>query len=1048
LEVGFRVRLRDGRAATVAELRDGFARIVLVDGRQEWAPIEELEEDLSLVDRLLRVDLDEGIDFILAVDAYRLLTEYKFNPYVLASSTKITIYPHQIDEVTHILDRQRLMLADEVGLGKTITALLVASELRARGIAKRFLFVVPKSLVPKWWRELVERFEVEEAKVLDREFLKAEPKPFNKDEFFYVASMDFLKQGHVIPLLDGASLDVVVVDEAHKFSPGTERFNLGKKLSEIAGNMLFLTATPHGGDHEYYLELVRLLDHYIPDVDSARALLVRNMKEDVVDLEGREVFPKRSSKTVQIKLTREEYRLHRMIDRYIGDLIEVAADRRELNALRFLGVILRKRATSSPRALRRTLERRLEKLRAGHPVDAGAALKRMREAEEEFDEREYEEAEEEIIGLPAMSRGAEQDAVGELIRELDALGAVDSKLEFLLNSIAEVKRGDPSAKIVVFSEYRDTVEYLYEKLSKRYRVAFIHGLMDAYERQRVLDESRLPEGPEIIVCTDAAGEGVDMQFANIEINYDLPWNPNRLEQRMGRIHRIGQKRNVYYYNFVLEGTVDGHILARVLERIEAIREAMGEKVYDVIGRLIGEEDIMNVYQELLKAPLDQWEPVLKRLDLAIEKRRRVLEEINKLLSGHRLDRSKLEDMRRVAMNAVDKDEVKRFLEVYLNRHGGKIEPHNPEEEVYRVYLPARLAHRLEGGAVFRGTFSSEVAQERGYPYLALGNRHVMEMIRDAAKQRVSVLRHSTVEGLLYVYRLVVRDGAGRERDGRLVALLYDSGGRVREVDPRFVWDLDPVKEQTVPFSPGLVEEGLRATMREAYRALGGLKEAFDRRLQDIKGKARDAVIAYFSGKIRECDERISEYQRKLREAPHFKGLITIEEGKKTAYRREMDRELRRLETEYRTTGFYEPVGLAVILRGSGDVDERLAIERAGIEAVIKYERGRAGGDPEKLDKIRDVSASFKGYDVESFDRVIEVKSFKTTGPVEMTSHEWQTASRMRGIYWLYVVEDAASEPKIYTIENPAERFRHIAKKIPITDYRYLIEDWKKHVSTG
>jgi len=263
------------------------------------------------------------------------------------------------------------------------------------------------------------------------------------------------------------------------------------------------------------------------------------------------------------------------------------------------------------------------------------------------------------------------------------------------------------------------------------------------------------------------------------------------------------------------------------------------------------------------------------------------------------------------------------------------------------------------------------------------------------------------------------------------------------VDPRFVWDPDPVKEQEQPpFPPSLVEEGLRATMREAYRVLVEVKEAFDRRFQEIKRRTKDAVIAYFSRKIRECDERISEYELKLRESPHFRGLIAIEEGKKAAFKRDMERELRRLETEYQTIGFYELVGLAAIIREGEDVDERLAVERAGIEAVINYERRRAGGDPEKLDKIKDVSASFKGYDVESFDRVIEVKSFKRTGPIEMTSHEWQTASRMRGMYWLYVVEDALSEPKIYPIENPAERFRDIVKRIPVTDYRYLIEDWK------
>jgi ERCC4-related helicase len=834
----------------------------------------------------------------------------------------------------------------------------------------------------------------------------------------------------------------VVVDEAHKLVPGTERFKLGKKLSEKAGHMLFLTATPHRGYNEEYLEIMRLLDLYILDVESAKALLIRNVKEDVVDLDGREVFPKRSSKTIRIPLSREEHELHRVIDGYVMDLIERASDRRELNALRFLGIILRRRASSSPMALKRTLERRLEKLRHAPVTDVSKAIARIKEAEEEFDEGEYEEAEDEIIGLPAMDRRAEQDALRRLIEKLNNLSGVDSKLEHLMKFIEEVKRGDPSAKIVVFSEYRDTVEYLYEKLSEKYRVAKIDGRMNADERQRVLDESRKPDGPEIIVCTDAAGEGVDMQFANVEINYDLPWNPNRLEQRMGRIHRIGQKRNVYYYNFVLDGTVDGLILSRVLEKIETIKAAMGEKVYDVIGRLITEEEIVSLYQELAKAPSDRWEPALKRIDGIIEERKRILEEVDMLLTGYRLDRSKLEDMRKVVMNAVDKNEVKRFVETYLNRHGGKMEVIRPEEEVYRIYLPIRLAHHIEGSAIVTGTFSSEIAQEKGYHYLALGNRYVMEMIKDAARQSLSVFRHSTVEGLLYLYRLVVRDGAGRERDGKLIALLY-SDGKVTEVDPRFVWDLEPAKGQSLDdYQIGLVEEGLRATTKEAYRILGQVKDGVDRKLQEIKRKTEGAIIAYYSKKIKECDERIQDYERKLHESPHFKGLIAIEDNKRKEHSRKLKEELKRLESEYRTIAFYEPVGLAIIVREKDGLDERLVVERAGIKAVIEYEQKRAGGDQEKLDRIKDVSAMFKGYDVESFDRVIEVKSFKGTGPVEMTSHEWQTALRMKDMYWLYVVENALTRPNIHTINNPVERFRNKVKKVPITDYKYIIEDWK------
>jgi CRISPR/Cas system-associated exonuclease Cas4 (RecB family) len=224
--------------------------------------------------------------------------------------------------------------------------------------------------------------------------------------------------------------------------------------------------------------------------------------------------------------------------------------------------------------------------------------------------------------------------------------------------------------------------------------------------------------------------------------------------------------------------------------------------------------------------------------------------------------------------------------------------------------------------------------------------------------------------------------------------------------------------------------------------MGHLKDGVDRKLQEIKRKAKSAIIAYYSQKIKECDIRIQDYERKLHESPHFKGLITIEDNKRRDYNRRLNEELKRLDAEYQTTAFYEPVGLAIIVREKDGLDERLVVERAGIKAVIEYEQKRAGGDKEKLEKIKDVSAMFKGYDVESFDRVIEVKSFKDTGAVEMTSHEWQTALRMKDMYWLYVVENALTKPDIHPINNPAEKFRDKVKKVPITDYKYIIEDWK------
>jgi len=238
------------------------------------------------------------------------------------------------------------------------------------------------------------------------------------------------------------------------------------------------------------------------------------------------------------------------------------------------------------------------------------------------------------------------------------------------------------------------------------------------------------------------------------------------------------------------------------------------------------------------------------------------------------------------------------------------------------------------------------------------------------------------------------------------------------------------------------------TEKEAYRILEKVRQECEKRLNEVKENTKGIIVSYFSEQIKKCEERIKEYRERMRESPNYEKLIRMEEGKMRRYREEIKKKLKELDNEYMFTGFHELIGLAVIIRREGgeEGDIRRIVEKAGMEAALEYERRRAGGDIENLEKIRDVSDSLRGYDIESFDRVIEVKSFKTTGPVELTSHEWQTASRMGDIYWLYVVENALTEPRIHTIQNPVERFRDRVKRIPIIDYRYVIENWKEQAN--
>ena len=1034
ITVGSIVRIRSrNQKGTVIELRSGYA-LVLTKDAESWFPIEELEEDLSLIDRMITQRFDDGLDFILSIDAYRLHTEYKFNPYVLASSTKIKIFPHQIDEVTRILDSPRMLIADEVGLGKTITAAIVASELRARGIARRLLFIVPKALVYKWIDELNNRFEMG-AVILDADYVKVNGDPFKLEEFCYVASIDYLKQEHILNMIKEHDFDLVVIDEAHKLAlkadKKTKRLKLGEKMAEKANHLLFLSATPHNGDDEDFLARMRLLDPYI--VDSTSHLIIRSLKEDVIDLDGREVFPPRYSTTVPIRLSHAEERLHQRVDGYITRMLNEARDKREYNAMRFLYTIIRKRASSSIEALRLTLKRRAEKLRDGRvsTIDVENAIERIRESEEEFDE-DYESHEESIIGLPP-NRGELRD-IDELLAEIDKIDN-DSKLKTLLDFIAKIKEGDKDAKIVVFSEYKDTVSYLFERLSRLYKTGRIDGSMSIEERKRALDEFRNRQ--EIMVCTDAAGEGIDMQFANIMINYDLPWNPTRLEQRMGRIHRIGQRRPVYYYNFVLSGTIDGYILEKILEKVQVIKDSIGDRLYDIIGRLLTEDDITKLYEELLKAPREEWEARIKHTSNIIEERRRMLEEIDKLLSGYRFDKTKLNDLKRVRLEAVDKGEIKRFVEIYLGHKGGRIEPIRSEDDVYKVRLPTNLAYRL-GRGIIVGSFSATVAEQQNYHYLALGDRHVMEILLDAMKPCTAILEHPTLGGVLFIYRVIIKDRKGEERDGKIISLLY-TGEKVIDIDPRSIWDLEPIYS-LVQIDGDTLMEGKKEVENRLSEIVDEIKVRNKEKIDKIKEKTKNIMIAYFAKKIEERKGKIHEYEQRIYENPNYRKLRDKEEKELNIMEQELKNKLKELDYKFDIYSIIEPIGVAWVIKGD-KADLKHEVEVAGINAVLRYERERAK-TKEDLDKIKDVSEQQRGYDIESFDRVIEVKSFSGSGIVELTSNEWNTAMRMGEFYWLYVVEDALKEPKINTIQNPVERFKKSVKMVPITDYRYIIENWK------
>ena len=1000
---------------------------VMTGSKSQRYELDKVDLVYDPLGKIERNRIDNALQFMLGIDAHRLLAEYKFNPYVLASSTKIKIFPHQITEVIWGLENKKMMIADEVGLGKTIIAALIVAENRARGIAKRILFVVPKSLQIKWKNEMEQRFDIPTT-ILDSEYMKHNNDPFG-NEFSYVASIDFLKQDHILVNLTG-EFDIVVVDEAHKMKIGTNRLKLGEYLSGKTNILILLTATPHDGRDDDFMARIRLLTPFVSDIRTASYLWTRTVKEDVVDLEGRTVFPGRTSNTVDIPLLNKEREIVKHLEEYFNLIEDGATTPQEKNSVRFLRYIYRKRASSSFHSLKISLERRLKKLGTTGATPTNVIF----ENNDEEDELDFEDITD-YDGFSTMEIDDEKKIIREILNSLQSLGC-DSKLDQLVKSIQSIKSDKPDAKVVVFTEYRDTLDYLEEMLD--YDSGRIDGTMTISEREQALKRFRDPHGNDVLLCTDAAGEGIDMQFCNIEINYDLPWNPNKLEQRMGRIHRIGQDQNVSYYNFIVdsESSIDGYIMNKLLEKIEQIKESMGDTVYDIIGMLIGPSDFGTYYDELRKIPHDQWEPKLMEIMSEIESTKQDIEKkCAMLMEGHRLDATSIDTIQNIRKSAVVIDEVKRFIHTFVESDGGTMDLVNDRMGVYRICPSERHARHLDTSE-FRGVFDADMAQKESYDYLALGHPLVNKMLYKSASDHVASLGHETQEGILCIYKIAIRDGDSRQRDMKIIALFEQSDGVIRQVDDRSVWTY---KDSDKSLNLDFLASACKRMEPQIDIVAQKQKNGIDHKLSEIKKKSISACTRDYADRIGNLEQGITELEQK-NIGPHIEKIIESKKREIAALRNQSKKKKEALISSYNTSAEIDLIGLAQITADDG-ADIRLRIDEKGMKAVLESEKSRAPDD-ESLRHIEDCSKKNCGYDVVSFDRKIEVKSHRKSGSIMITDHEWNTAKRLQDEYWLYVVEDVFEDPRITRIQNPAERYRDSIEKIPTKQFRLIVHDWK------
>ncbi|HIE08882.1 MAG TPA: DEAD/DEAH box helicase, partial [Armatimonadetes bacterium] len=801
--------------------------------RERIQPLPSLRDSFERQEEVLPRE-----QFLAFTDALRIKLAYTFDPHYAVSVTQVDLLPHQVEAVyKHILPqpRVRFLLADDPGLGKTIMAGLVLKELKARGLVKSVLIVVPAHLQDQWLREMKEWFR-EDFTLLNRSVLADSL----TGDFFsrnpqIITSMDFARQDWVREILRRHRWDMIIVDEAHKFSATrygnkirkTKRYQLGEVLSQRCDHLLFLTATPHKGDDDAYFLLLDLLQPRLfscpKDLKEAGRkgevfFVLRRSKEQVTDLEGRPLFKRREVKTLSVRLTEAERFLYERVTAYVRKWYRVVSgktDRRSRNVALAL-TILQRRLSSSLYAVRESLRRRRSKLQRlleewERRLDEDESLPVLdEEALEDMLEQtsaDWENFQERLEGVTAARTPEE---LKEEIKELDELISLavqaekageEAKVNELRKVVEERLRYHPEEKLVVFTEFKDTLLALWRKFEREWGipVAVIHGGMRLQDR--IEQERYFRDQVQVLLGTDAAGEGINLQFCRLMVNFDLPWNPNKLEQRMGRIHRYGQRRECFIFNMLYPETREGRVLERLLEKLELMRQRLGDSVYDVIGHLLEGVRLEELIMEAIMG--EEAEEVERRIEVDVERRleeyRRALEE--NALADHHIDRSFVlaNDRDSLKKRLVPWD-IERFTRLVLPLLGGDCQPDQRKEGVFRIRLPRTFLrqHNLPHESFSRGVriaFDRKRAREAGVEFFAPGHP-VLDAICDQFLKKSrpvkSVLLHPKAEGVLWVFRARIQDGHQSPVLERLLALLWDAEkGETREVDLRMLWETKP-----------------------------------------------------------------------------------------------------------------------------------------------------------------------------------------------------------------------------------------------------------------
>ena len=1065
-------------------------------------------------------------------EATRLSYGHLCNPSFASEISMIDPLPHQriaVYERMLALSPLRFLLADDAGAGKTIMTGLYLREILARRLMERVLIVPPAGLVGNWEREMKSLFSLP-FRIITGDDARAGNPFTGPGSERVIVSIDTLVRERMFNRLRETDkpYDLVVFDEAHKLSARqqdnavrkTDRYLLAEALAGVpaeeprwelgwsAANLLLLTATPHmGKDFPYYC-LWRLLEpdalgtfsafKQLPDAERQRHF-IRRTKEEMVDFEGRRLYPQRVCNTISYVLNPDEQALYDATTHYLSEIYN-KAEVLNSSAARLVRGVFQRRQASSTYALKRSFERRAERLneaielvRAGRgdeldrrqpELGKTADLFETLTADEDTDEagkqEKHEKFEEEALSaiitrsvMDLEQERAEVEALLEQARLLAATGE-DTKFEKLREAL-----GNPEVageKWIVFSEHRDTANFLVHRLEGlgfTGRVALVHGGLDYRERESQVELFKRPRsdgGASYLIATDAAGEGINLQFCWLMLNYDVPWNPARLEQRMGRIHRYGQKHDpVVITNLIAGETREGRVLKTLLDKLERMRGALRtDKVFDVIGRLF---ENVSLKQYLERATTDEGattaiegiEGALTEEQFkAIEQRDRTLstggdikrrlpelqtarnlEQYRRLLPGHVrrfvTSAAPLIDLRidgdpdgvfRLAqaaphglspvLTAMDASPAGTQGRCTIYRPGDRSEAIwlHPGEAVFDRFCAALLSrHESEArhGAIF-------VDPNAAAPYLF----HLA---------RLSVVRRAP-RGTHAEDTTVPDKAATQLVETRLIGLEQDGTGAITPCPIEHLLLLhaaDDMAPGSVPLAhiAGRLTDKARTWITQD--TLVRMAEEHRARLEKSLRDRLDWFRRGFDYRTAELIRTRQEITQKMRagDAQASEQLTKVKDRQR---RLEQDKERRlqqlQLEPALIVPGDYEIIAHALVVPTS-DPEERERHDAAIEEIAMRVARAH---EEASRARVQDVSrpdlaraaglGDWPGFDLlstrpPSDRRAIEVKGRARNGDIQLSDNEWANACNVRDGYWLYAVYDCATpHPRLNRVRDP------------------------------